>query len=258
MSESGVSLPQKYIDLTREERKMSRWAVKQKLIKMVESLALARVTLSDAEDNDSGLLKSGDGIYLADMRNLDKVDTDARRNGLSFDLVDFKKKYENDFFRVESADREYSTIVFIKVIGVAVGGRFGRNGTDKKQIFKFYAYHPNGEFVGTNCSREIQPDTAHQSAITEPAPCVYELPVEVLNSHHVILYKMDIPETPVPVAVAVADTESVSSDIGGKKLRSAKKTSKRRSVKSKPRHYRRSVGGINRHRKKTARRWQRM
>jgi hypothetical protein len=41
---------------------------------------------------------------------------------------------------------------------------------------------------------------------------------------------------------------------GGKKLRSAKKTSKRRSVKSKPRHYRRSVGSINHRRKKTTRR----
>jgi hypothetical protein len=44
--------------------------------------------------------------------------------------------------------------------------------------------------------------------------------------------------------------------LGGKKLRSAKKTSKRRSVKSKPRHYRRSVGGINHRRKKTTRRRQ--
>lgn len=45
-------------------------------------------------------------------------------------------------------------------------------------------------------------------------------------------------------------------DMAGGKLRSAKKTSKRRSVKSKPRYYRRSVGGINRHRKKTTRRRQ--
>jgi hypothetical protein len=51
-------------------------------------------------------------------------------------------------------------------------------------------------------------------------------------------------------------TATTTTTTGGK-LRSAKKTSKRRSVKSKPRHYRRSVGGINRHRKKTARRWQR-
>jgi hypothetical protein len=41
--------------------------------------------------------------------------------------------------------------------------------------------------------------------------------------------------------------------VGGK-LRSAKKTSKRRSVKSKPRYYRRSVGSINHRRKKTTRR----
>lgn len=41
---------------------------------------------------------------------------------------------------------------------------------------------------------------------------------------------------------------------GGGKLRSAKKTSKRRSVKSKPRYYRRSVGSINHRRKKTTRR----
>lgn len=40
----------------------------------------------------------------------------------------------------------------------------------------------------------------------------------------------------------------------GGKLRSAKKTSKRRSVKSKPRYYRRSVGSINHRRKKTTRR----
>ncbi len=43
--------------------------------------------------------------------------------------------------------------------------------------------------------------------------------------------------------------------VGGK-LRSAKKTSKRRSVKSKPRYYRRSVGSINHRRKKTTRRRQ--
>ena len=251
MSESEVSLPQKYIDLT--EGATSRWDVKKKLMKMVESLALAKVTSNDAGDYGSGLLKSGDGIYLADMRNLDKVDMVALRQGLSLDLVDFKKKYENDFFRVESADREYSTIVFIKVIEVAVGGRVGPNGTDKKPIFKFYAYHPNGDFIG-ECSREVSSANKHQSAITEPAPCVYELPVDVLKSHNVILYKPDIPETPVPVPVAVAEAESVSSVGGGKKLRSAKKTSKRRSVKSKTRHYRRSVGSINRHRKKTTRR----
>lgn len=40
----------------------------------------------------------------------------------------------------------------------------------------------------------------------------------------------------------------------GGKLRSAKKTSKCRSVKSKPRYYRRSVGSINHRRKKTTRR----
>ena len=40
----------------------------------------------------------------------------------------------------------------------------------------------------------------------------------------------------------------------GGKLRSAKQTSKRRSVKSKPRYYRRSVGSINHRRKKITRR----
>ena len=209
-------------------------------------------------------------FFLADMRKLDEPDKENMRKGLFFDLADFKKHYGWNFFRVKHGSNEYSRIVFIKVIGVAFGGSFGRYERDEKQIFKFYAYHPDGEVIGKNCSREIQSETAHQSAITVPAPCVYDLPVEVLKSHHVNLYKMDIPETlisevgfgpsaglDIGTSVGV-DSGSIAVVSGGKKLRSAKKTSKRRSVKSKPRHYRRSVGGINRHRKKTARRWQRM
>jgi hypothetical protein len=202
------------------------------------------------------------------------LNKDGGSNEPYIDLADFKKHYDWNFFRVEHASKEYSRIVFIKVIGVAFGGSFGRYGRDKKQIFKFYAYHPDGEFIGKNCSREIQSDTAHQSAITVPAPCEYDLPVEVLKSHHVNLYKMDIPETLISGPSAGLDIGSSASSIadvgsgpsvgpsasvgsgssGGGKLRSAKKTSKRRSVKSKPRYYRRSVGSINHRRKKTTRR----
>jgi len=93
MSESGVSLPKKYIDLT--EGATSHWAVSNKLLKMVKPQD--KVTSNDAEDDGSGLLKSDDGIYLADMRNLNNPDTDARRKGMYFDLVYFKKKYDRDF-----------------------------------------------------------------------------------------------------------------------------------------------------------------
>ena len=129
MSESGVSLPKKYIDLT--EGATSHWAVSNKLLKMVKPQD--KVTSNDAEDDGNGLLKSDDRIYLADMRNLDKVDTEALRNGLSFDLVDFKQKYNRDFCQKKNGDKEYLKVVFIKVIEVAVGGRFGRDGTDTKK-----------------------------------------------------------------------------------------------------------------------------
>lgn len=269
-----VSLPQKYINLTKEilEKNPDPALRSHYANKTVEdklnSDTVTQVTPEYAGDDGRGLL-NGDGVFLADMRKLNTDDMNNMRKGLFFDLADFKKHYDLYFFRRESGSKEYSRIVFIKVIEVAVGGRFGRYGTDKKQIFKFYAYHPDGQVIG-NCSREIQSDTAHQSAITVPAPCVYNLPVEVLKSHHVNLYKMDIPETLISVAGVGVDSGASASSIadvgsevgsgsgselsGGGKLRSAKKTSKRRSVKSKPRYYRRSVGSINHRRKKTTRR----
>lgn len=242
-----VSLPQKYKDLFNG---VPSYKVDDKLEEMITSKTVTQVTREEAGDKGNGLL-NGDGVFLADMRMLN---TQGGRNDPYIDLADFKKHYVWDFFRVKHASNEYSRIVFIKVIGVAFGGSFGRYGTDKKQIFNFYAYHPDGEFIGKNCSREIQSDTAHQSAITVPAPCVYDLPVEVLKSHHVNLYKMDIPETLISEVGSGASGGLDPSVGGGKKLRSAKQTSKRRSVKSKPRYYRRSVGSINHRRKKTTRR----
>lgn len=239
-----VSLPQKYIDLTKEileknpHPALRSYYANKTVENKLKSDTVTQVSLKDAGDDGRGLL-NGDGVFLADMRKLNEFD----ENQSSAIVTLFRQTYDYDFFRRESGSKEYSRIVFIKVIKVGKEAFFANERLD---AFEFYAYHPDGEFIGKNCSREIQPDTAHGYAITVPSPCMYKLPLLVLDSHFVQLYKMDIPET-------------LSSEVGsgpsvGGKLRSAKKTSKRRSVKSKPRYYRRSVGSINHRRKKTTRR----
>ena len=97
-------------------------------------------------------------------------------------------------------------------------------------------------------------------------PFEFELPVDVFNYQNLRLYEpKPISRINPPDKDSKLDKEGGILPLfkergygfgGGKKLRSAKKTSKRRSVKSKPRHYRRSVGGINHRRKKTTRRRQ--
>lgn len=238
-----VSLPQKYINLTKEILEKNPPALRsllanQEVEKKLNSDTVTQVTPVYAGNDGRGLL-NGDGVFLADMRMLN--DYDETQSSAIVTL--FRETYNYDFFRVENASRKYSRIVFIKVIKV---GKEAFYGNQRLDAFVFYAYHPDGEFIGKNCSREIQPDTAHGYAITVPSPCMYKLPLLVLKSHFVKLYKMDIPET--------LSSEVGSGGGGGKKLRTAKKTSKRRSVKSKPRYYRRSVGGINHRRKKTTRR----
>ena len=230
-----VPLPQKYIDLTSGEE--STYNVDKKLKEILGSLT--QVTPEEAGDDGNGLLKDDD-VFLADMSKLNDVDiTDKSYSNV---VTLFRNTYNSDFFRIKYGSKEYSKIVFIKVIKV---GKEAFHNNTQLNAFTFYAYHPDGEFIG-NCSREIQSDTVHQSAITEPAQCKYKLPVDVLRSHYVKLYKMNNPETSIP--------KVGSSSGGGGKLRSTKKTSKRRSVKSKRRYYRRSVGSINHRRKKTTRR----
>lgn len=269
-----VSLPQKYINLTKEIlEKNPHPALRSLLAKQVvenklNSDTVTKVTPEYAGDDGSGLL-NGDGVFLADMRKLNEFDETQSSKIVTL----FRQTYESDFFRVKHASKEYSRIVFIKVIKVGKEAFFANERLD---AFVFYAYHPDGEFIGKNCSREIQPDTAHQSAITVPSPCMYNLPLLVLDSHFVQLYKMDIPETlssevdsGPSAGLDIGSSASSIADVGsgpsvgsgagsgangGGKLRSAKKTSKRRSVKSKPRYYRRSVGSINHRRKKTTRR----
>lgn len=220
-----VSLPQKYIDLTINDKE---YMVDINLFKMLKSpTEVTRVTPEYARDDGSGLLE-GDGVFLADMSKLRRTDDN--------DLKDFKKKYVDDFFINKIGygnDKIYSMYVFIKVIEVTDG------------IFKFYAYHPNGRPIGVYY-HEVSSANKHQSAMSVPQQASYELPLGVLTTDKVKLFKKIFPETHIPDVGAGAS--------GGGKLRSAKKTSKRRSVKSKPRYYRRSVGGINHRRKKTTRR----
>jgi hypothetical protein len=225
--EPNEPLPQRYIDLTKNDKE---YMVDINLFNMLKSpTEVTRVTPEYARDDGSGLLE-GDGVFLADMSKLRRTnDNDSDKESY---LEDFKKKYVDDFFINKIGygnDKIYSTFVFIKVIEVTDG------------IFKFYAYHPNGRPIGVYY-HEVSSANKHQSAMSVPQQASYELPLRVLTTDKVKLFKKIFPETHIPDAG------------GGGKLRSAKKTSKRRSVKSKPRYYRRSVGSINHRRKKTTRR----
>ena len=233
-----VSLPQKYIDLTINDKE---YMVYINLFNMLKSpTEVTRVTPEYAGDDGSGLLE-GDGVFLADMGKLHTTNDNDSDKESYLELKDFKKKYDDNFFINKPGYdyRTYSTIVFIKVIEVTDG------------IFKFYAYHPNGRPIGVYY-HEVSSANKHQSAMSVPQQASYELPLGVLTTDKVKLFKKIFPETLIS---DVGSGSGAGSDFGGGgKLRSAKKTSKRRSVKSKPRYYRRSVGSINHRRKKTTRR----
>ena len=220
-------------------------------------------------------LKGHHGFYLLDMRNLysNKLSLELP-NVLSVGLVPFKLKYERHI--------KPSEIVFIRFIqfsdkSIRLGG--GRN--ENVDTMMFNAYFPNGDPI--TCRIQVVEGGKQGYDLSETTQCVFELPVDVLKYEILKLYKPKRestinPNDKGPISPDDVDfleghpgkreSEIVKQDGikkliekrfrgyfgGGKKLRSAKQTSKCRSVKSKPRYYRRSVGGINHRRKKITRR----
>jgi hypothetical protein len=167
--------------------------------------------------------------------------------------------------------------VFIRVIRFSDKTiQLGSGIDENARMMMFNVYFPNADIIMYRNSINTDALDFGQNMVTEPVE--FELPVDVLNYDILKLYKPKLESTISPNDVGSRTTPPTDTDtrseldkpggikplldrfkgggygLGGKKLRSAKKTSKRRSVKSKPRHYRRSVGSINRHLKKTTRR----
>ena len=280
--EKSVPLPVEYkiLEPTNNGEKADRTAAEAKLKEMLEG----RTTVKPSEiiinpDAASHGLKGHHGFYLLDMRNLNSNKLSGLPNVLSAGLGPFKSKYEELI--------NPSKIVFIRVIRFSNGTvTLGGGSYEKVPTIMFNVYFPNADIV--MCMRQVVDGGKQGYDDYAPTQCVFELPVDVFNYDDVRLYKpisrinpddkglLEDTITPNDVVVEqkpLTDTDTQSKIDkeggigalldrfkgtghvgGGKKLRSTKKTSKRRSVKSKPRYYRRSVGGINHRRKKTTRR----
>ena len=190
----------------------------------VKKLEDVHVHVDDAKSHG---LTEHDGIYLMvippKILNLDQT---------------FLRDYEANIHPLK--------IVFIRVIQFS---------SDAKSKMMFNAYRPNGEPI--TCRRQISVDGKHNTGYEKfgPTMCLFELPLEKdLTNSQVKLYYPKPSSTIFPDVRPLKNPAHMFPRTAGKKLRSAKKTSKRRSVKSKPRYYRRSVGSINHRRKKTTRR----
>lgn len=261
---NSVPLPVEYKILkpTINGEKDDRTAAEAKLKEMLEDLTPVNPT--DVQPDDG----TNDGIYVLDMRNLDAFDINHPYVGI----------YVSQFKDYQYNNIKPSQIVFIKVIRFSFGF-FGTNRDEKKDTFKFYAYHPNGDPI--TCRIQVVEGGKQGYDRYAPTQCVFDLPKVNDLIYRVRLYKPkpnphdEGQISPDDVSLLEGRQDEHKSKIDeqggikklieerfkekgyfgrGKKLRSAKKTSKRRSVKSKPRYYRRSVGSINHRRKKTTRR----
>ena len=267
--ENSVKIPEEFLESNIKSGSIQD--AEKYLTNMIEDLHQVKkledvhvhVHVVDAESH--GLKEhEHDGFYLLDMRNL-------RSNKPSWGLEPFKLKYERHI--------KPSQIVFIRVIRFSdTRIRLGSGESENVRTIMFNAYFPNADPI--ICMREIGHEGKQGQYRSEPTQCVFELPVGVVLDYFK-LYKPDPkyqinphnnkdPSSLDDLMSATPDAQTQSKIVeprgfkplfdrlnpaaSGGKLRSAKKTSKRRSVKSKPRYYRRSVGGINHRRKKTTRR----
>ena len=276
---NSVPLPVEYkiLKLTNKGEKADRTAAEAKLKEMLKDLTPVKPDEIIANPDAASHGLKGQGFYLLDMRNLysNKLSLELP-NVLSAGLVPFKLKYERHI--------KPSQIVFIRVIRFSdTWIRLGGGSSENVRTMMFNAYFPNGDPI--TCRIQVVEGGKQGYDSYAPTQCVFELPVGVLD--YLKLYKPDPksqinphddkdPISPDDVSLLEGRQDEHKSKIveqdgikkliegrfkmkryrfgGGKKLRSAKQTSKRRSVKSKPRYYRRSVGSINHRRKKTTRR----
>lgn len=283
--DNSVPLPVEYkiLEPTNKGEKADRTAAEAKLKEMLKELIPVKpYEIIANPDAASHGLEGHHGFYLLDMRNLNKLNLPDLPYVLEAGLGPFKSEYDSHIGP--------SKIVFIRVIRFSDKSiRLGDRSNENARMMMFNAYQLNGHPI--MCRRQVVEGGKQGYDYYAPAQCVFELPANVFNYKHLKLYKpisrnnpddKDVLKDTISLNDVVVeqkpltDTDTISkiekeggiealldrflkekgNRFGGGKLRSAKKTSKRRSVKSKPRHYRRSVGGINRHRKKTARRWQ--
>jgi hypothetical protein len=246
--ENSVKIPQKFLEWLKSKSDFK--PTNDDYLSRMETKAdyLSSMELDNVNKNDINVgiinaeshgLPEGTGIYLMDI--LVKYEFELDKS--------FQYNYKSNIFP--------SKHFFISVI------KFSTN--DDKKTMRFNAYHLTGKPI--TCMRQVGNESSHTNGYEEyePVLCVFELPLEVVGSQVQLYYpeprstisSLDM-SNPKHNTTPQNNTftrllDRIKPKQAGK-LRSAKKTSKRRSVKSKPRHYRRSVGGINHRRKKTTRR----